>query len=63
MGLLDPEKPQRRFNNSFIFTPKRKIEYLSPHDRMTEEQKLSELNNMGREVEPEDYSTSPHLEN
>ena len=29
---------------------------------MTEEQRLSELNNMERELEPEDYSNSPHLE-
>jgi hypothetical protein len=52
MGLLDPEKPKKRWNNAFLFkksdTPR---VYHDDHERMTEEQRLAELNNLGRTTE------------
>lgn len=53
MGLLDPV-PER-------WTPPKGKGYRSPHDRPSEEKRLEELNNFDRDEEPEDYSTSPHL--
>lgn len=53
MGLLDDFKPR--------FQPKPKT-YRSPHDTQTDEQRLSELNNMDRSEVTEDYSDSPHAD-
>lgn len=53
MGLFDNDPVPR-------FKPKPKG-YQSPHDRLSEEERLRELNNLDHEVEPEDYSNSPHL--
>lgn len=55
MGLLDDDFVPR-------FTPgKSKKKYTDDRAFKTEEEKLSELNNLGHDVEPEDYSNSPHL--
>lgn len=48
MGLLDEVKPP--------FTPK---VYTDRRARMTEEQRLEELNNMGRDEVTEDFEDSP----
>lgn len=49
MGLLD-------FEDTYVPPYKRKDER-----EPTEEERQSLLNNHDREVEPEDYSNSPHL--
>ena len=50
-GLLDDDPTPR-------FVPKTKG-YQSPYDRMSEERRLEELNNLEREELTEDYSDSP----
>lgn len=55
MGLLDDVPP--RFDAKNLGKG-----YRSPHDRQTEEEKLSELNNLGRGEVTEDYSDSPHAD-
>lgn len=56
MGLLDND-PAPRYQ-----PPSQGKRYRSEHDRLSEEQKLSELNNMDRGEVTEDYSDSPHAD-
>lgn len=57
MSLLDDTGYTPRF------TPgKSKKRYTAENEFKSEEEKLSELNNMGREEVTEDYSDSPHAD-
>lgn len=49
--LVPKEEPKR-------FTPK----VTNFHGRMKEEDRLAELNNLGRSTVTEDFSDSPHLD-
>ncbi len=54
MNLLDPDpKP--------LYKPPvgSKRKYVSEHDRLSEEQRLAELNNLGRGETTEDFGDSP----
>lgn len=55
MGLLDDDYKPR-------FTPKKGRVYRSEHDSQTEEQKLTELNNLERKENTEDFADSPHAD-
>lgn len=54
MGLLDDVPPR--------YTPPTGKRYRSPHDKLSEEERLSELNNLERGEVTEDYSDSPHAD-
>jgi hypothetical protein len=56
MGLLDDD-----FVPRFVPGKNKKKYYTAYNAYKTEEEKLAELNNLGHDVEPEDYSNSPHL--
>lgn len=55
MGLLDDDGYKPRYTPP---TGSKRV-YRSEHDRQSEEQKLSELNNMDREEATEDFGDSP----
>lgn len=56
MSLLDDE-----CKNDGKFTPKPR-RYRSPHDFQSDEERLGELNNLGRGEVTEDFSDSPHAD-
>lgn len=56
MSFLDENDYKPRY------TPPKGKKYRSPYDSLSEEKKLSELNNMDREGVTEDFGDSPHAD-